>query len=308
MGPLIEDIGFLITTIDQKPTSRQDSEVMGELWFHIDDLPRVMPLAPAVRSLGYLPTKELWMKRETQDVSFVFILKGRGRLRYGSRWFTVESPCILTVWPGVYEEYGPEPEGATWEEVFIAYVSELAPLFEAWGIHPDQEPVWPIASVHTVRRLVNELIDCLRNREASGMADRIDRICHRLILESRLELPAPPSTPHDANLDHIRMILGGRLDRQHSTKALAQEYGMSDVTFRRNWKQRFGLPFKHDLNNMRMQEARRLLAKTNLEIKEIAPKVGFKDPLYFSHRFTKLIGMPATEYRKRHHSIDADKG
>jgi len=299
MGRMIEDIRFLITPIDEEPISRQDSGAMGELWFHIDDLPRAMPLAPTVRSLGYLPAKTLWMKRETQDVTFVFILKGRGRLSYGGRWFPVESPCILTVWPGVYEEYGPEPEGTSWEEVFIAYVPELTPLFETWGIHPSQSPVWPIASVQTVRRLVNELIDCLRNRKAVGMADRMDRICQRLILESRLELPAPPGTPHDANLDHIRTIVGGRLDREHHTKNLAREYGMSEVTFRRYWKQRFGLPFKHDLINMRMQEACRLLAKTNLEIKEIAPRVGFKNPLYFSHRFSKLIGTSATEYRNR---------
>ena len=272
---------------------------MGELWFHVSDLPRAMPLPPMVRSTGYLPAKTLWIKRETQDVAFVFILKGRGRLRYGTRWFPIEAPCILTVWPGVYEEYGPEPEDASWEEVFMVYEPDLAPLFESWGIHPAQQPVWPIASVHTVRRLVNELIGCLQNREAIGMADRLDRICHRLVFESRLELPKPPDTPHDANLDHIRRHITGGLDRAYDTKHLAREYGMSEVTFRRNWKRRFGMAFKHDLINMRMQEACRLLTKTNMEVKEIAGKLGFEDSHYFSHRFAKLIGMPATQYRKQ---------
>ena len=280
---------------------------MGELWFHVSDLPRAMPLPPMVRTVGYLPAKTLWMKRETQDVAFVFILKGRGRLRYGSRWFPIEAPCILTVWPGVYEEYGPEPEGASWEEVFIVYEPELAPQFESWGIHPAQQPVWPIASVHTVRRLVNELIDCLRNREATGMADRIDLICHRLIFESRLAQPAPPDTPHDADLDHVRMILATRLERRPDTKQLAAEYGMSEVSFRRYWKQRFGIAFKHDLINMRMQEACRLLKKTNMDVKEIADKLGFEDSHYFSHRFAKLIGMPATEYRRQFGGRDGEE-
>jgi len=74
---------------------------------------------------------------------------------------------------------------------------------------------------------------------------------------------------------------------------------MAEVTFRRYWEQRFRLPFKHDLINMRMQEASRLLVSTRMDIKEIAEQVGFEDARYFSHRFTTLIGMPATEYRKR---------
>jgi transcriptional regulator GlxA family with amidase domain len=36
-----------------------------------------------------------------------------------------------------------------------------------------------------------------------------------------------------------------------------------------------------------------------MEIKEIAAQVGFTHPHYFSHRFTTLIGTPASEYRNR---------
>lgn len=74
---------------------------------------------------------------------------------------------------------------------------------------------------------------------------------------------------------------------------------MAEVTFRRYWKQRFGTSFTHDLANLRMQEACRLLVRTNMEIKEIAGRLGFQDTHYFSRRFAKLIGMPATEYRKQ---------
>jgi AraC-like DNA-binding protein len=239
------------------------------------------------------------VKRGIQEVVFGLILKGRGRLRYGKRWFAVKSPCVLTVWPGVYEEYGPEPEGATWEELYIAYDPKLTPLFETWGIHPAQNPVWPIASDHTVRQLVDELIDCMQSREARGMVDRIDRLCHRLLLESLLEQPPPPETPHDATLDQIRINIAKDLGQPHDSHQVAREYGMAEVTFRRHWKQRFGTPFKHDLINMRMQEACRLLVNTNRDIKTIATVLGFKDAHYFSHRFTKLIGMTATEYRQQ---------
>ena len=143
------------------------------------------------------------------------------------------------------------------------------------------------------------MIGYAQDIDKRGVADRIDRICHRLLLESVLAQPAMPETPYDALLNRVRDRLMTHLDLVHDTTALADECGMAEVTFRRYWKRRFGLPFKHDLITMRMQEACRLLVRTRMEIKEIAAQVGFTNPHYFSHRFTTLIGTPATEYRNR---------
>ena len=266
---------------------------------HVNELPRVMPFPPTVRELGYLPEKRAWVRAEFSYIVFCFILAGKGRLHYGNRWYSVEAPCVLAGWPGVYLEYGPAPEGASWEELFLGYSFDLTPLFETWGITPAQHPAWPIASAHTVRRLADEVIGYAQDIDKRGVADRIDRICHRLLLESVLAQPAMPETPYDALLNRVRDRLMTHLDLVHDTMALADECGMAEVTFRRYWKRRFGLPFKHDLITMRMQEACRLLVRTRMEIKEIAAQVGFTNPHYFSHRFTTLIGTPATEYRNR---------
>jgi AraC-like DNA-binding protein len=265
----------------------------------LNELPRVMPCPPTVSAIGYLPAKSNWVQGEFDRIVFCFILKGEGGLYYGNRKYAVQSPCVLAGWPGVYMEYGPTPEGASWEELYLDYSFDLTPLFETWGISPAQHPAWPIASGHTVRRLANELIGYAQHVTERGIADRMDRICHRLLLESVLAQPAMPETPYDAKLDHLRGRLAAHLDLAYNTAALADECGMSEVTFRRYWKRRFGLPFKHDLITMRMQEACRLLVHTRSEIKEIAAQVGFTDPHYFSHRFTTLIGTPASEYRNR---------
>lgn len=269
--------------------------------FHVrlGDTPRIMPIAPMVRALGYLPNKSEWMRYESHNIVFCFILRGQGRLHNGNRWYTIKAPCVLAQWPGVHEEYGPTPEGGTWDELFLSYSLSLAPTLDAWGIHPAQQPVWPIASVRTVRRLIEELSDYIHQGEGKGLADRVDRIAQRLLLESWLEQPAAPKTPYDEALDRARGQLTARPDLSHDLKALARECGMAEVTFRRYWKRRFGLPFKHDLINLRMQEACRLLVQTKKGVKEIAAAVGFMDSHYFSHRFTTLIGMPATEYRTR---------
>jgi len=138
----------------------------------------------------------------------------------------------------------------------------------------------------------------MQDVHASGIADRIDSICERMLQESRLAPMDPPKTPHAGDLDHIRTYLARNLDRRLSVKETAEKYGMAEVTFRRYWKQRFGTSYTQDIANLRMQEACRLLTRTNLEIKEIAIRLGFEDSHYFSRRFAKLIGMPATKYRR----------
>ena len=49
--------------------------------------------------------------------------------------------------------------------------------------------------------------------------------------------------------------------------------------------------------------------ETTLPVGEIAARVGYEDPLYFSRRFRQVAGTKATEYRASHTnalSLDED--
>jgi len=51
---------------------------------------------------------------------------------------------------------------------------------------------------------------------------------------------------------------------------------------------------------IRIQEAAKLLNLTNLNINEIAARVGYDDPYYFSRIFKKVMGIPPSQYRNNH--------
>ena len=53
-----------------------------------------------------------------------------------------------------------------------------------------------------------------------------------------------------------------------------------------------------------MYQASKLFKGTNLQIQEIAYRVGYKDPLLFSKTFKKQFGMSATAYRKSQQPSD----
>ncbi|HVS95503.1 MAG TPA: helix-turn-helix transcriptional regulator, partial [Puia sp.] len=54
-------------------------------------------------------------------------------------------------------------------------------------------------------------------------------------------------------------------------------------------------------NHLKIQKACQYLLHTELRIKEIACKLGFEDPFYFSRMFHKLMGMSPNQYRVRKH-------
>lgn len=49
---------------------------------------------------------------------------------------------------------------------------------------------------------------------------------------------------------------------------------------------------------LRMQEARRLLEKNTLSIKEVAVQLGYNDPLYFSRVFKSVNEVSPSDYRQ----------
>lgn len=53
------------------------------------------------------------------------------------------------------------------------------------------------------------------------------------------------------------------------------------------------------LTEVRLREARVLLEQTTLPIHEIAARVGFADPYYFTRTFRQHLGLTPTQYRRR---------
>ena len=53
------------------------------------------------------------------------------------------------------------------------------------------------------------------------------------------------------------------------------------------------------IHKLRMQQAKYLLANTDLEIQQIAEAVGFQDPYYFSRLFKRMEQVSPTDYRRR---------
>ena len=73
---------------------------------------------------------------------------------------------------------------------------------------------------------------------------------------------------------------------------------ISTSRFSSVFKEATGKTFTEALNGIRMERAKQLLRETSLKNYEIAEKVGFSDPHYFSIAFKKSTGQTPKEYAK----------
>lgn len=81
--------------------------------------------------------------------------------------------------------------------------------------------------------------------------------------------------------------------------ALAAETGLSEVYFRRLFKEAYGVSPKQYLIDIRIRNARQMLAETPLSITEIADACGFSSVYHFCRAFKNAIGETPTAYRKK---------
>jgi len=58
-----------------------------------------------------------------------------------------------------------------------------------------------------------------------------------------------------------------------------------------------GEPIHRFILKRRLESARKQLSEPNSSIKEIAYKLGFQDPLYFSRLFKKYFGVSPSQWR-----------
>lgn len=102
-------------------------------------------------------------------------------------------------------------------------------------------------------------------------------------------------------LDRLRPLfrfIGNNLGSPVQVRQAARMCGMSESYFMNFFKQVTGLSFVAYLNHFRIEQAQKLLAKSDESMVSISQQVGFCDQSYFGTVFRKIAGMTPAAYRR----------
>jgi AraC-like DNA-binding protein len=124
-----------------------------------------------------------------------------------------------------------------------------------------------------------------------------------LVRSAREILPLPPCshTSHEQNFELVREVTRimseNYADPDLNLNRIADQVPTSASRLSRILNKQVGISFRQLLKQIRIEEAKRMLASHKYSVKEVAARVGFNDSHYFSRSFKEMTGLNATEYQ-----------
>ncbi len=237
-----------------------------------------------------------------QDIggySGVYLLRGGGVYRdQTSVDITLRPGDWFHRIPGRTHESIPDDSGQ-WLEFFIFLPEDWYTLHVDSGLFSADEPVWrPGLDADLLERLLG-LREQMRHPSRFHAPEALVAMQACLLRAHQLHVRKGDSRHGEPRLDNAPTLLEADLDRSLDVEKTARALGMGYETFRKEFRKRFGIaPGAHRMR-ARMDAARALLARADLQVKEVAARLGFPDVYAFSKQFKRSTGLSPTAYRCR---------
>jgi len=166
--------------------------------------------------------------------------------------------------------------------------------FDATDYHTDRIEYFYTQNPETFTALFREILDCWNRKEVgyqylcSAILYRILALCHSENYKERKN-----ASKIQDSVDYMARHFK---DPKLSMEEIAKRSFMSQVYFRKLFREEYGISPKKYLINLRIQYAIGLISAGYYSLKEVASLSGYTDYKYFSVEFKKTVGVSPSEY------------
>lgn len=140
----------------------------------------------------------------------------------------------------------------------------------------------------------NYALEKYRDRNVSML---LEIILNKLVQENQDCNTNRSYNPYASKLQEVRLTMLSRPDQEYTPIQLASALNVSPSYFQVLYKNFFGVPFKSDLIQMRVNYAKNLIFETNFTLEQIAQMSGYNSEIHFYRQFKAKTGMTPKEYR-----------
>jgi AraC family transcriptional activator of pobA len=254
------------------------------------------------RAVDFPPTREPLSTTHAHDfMQLVYVESGRHCLRVEDQDWTLTTGDAFIIAPGTVIASGDQhtdQDTKMWVVLFSADALDpsATTLLTSWRAHPllasfantgrgGHRISLPPEDRETWRtHLASLRAELLQRRD--GYPDAVRAHLTLLLIQlSRLQLDIPFDLDREPLLAAVFQIIETRYQEPISLTDVAVAVAHSRGHLATVVRQRTGRTVGQWITERRMREARRLLADTDLTISEIAARVGYRDPGYFTRRF-----------------------
>ena len=238
--------------------------------------------------------------RELNEYQLLYITEGEGefhsttvpdaKLREGD---------LFLLFPGEWHSYHPNPDKG-WKSYWIGFKGRnMDDRVRANFLSPTK-PIYHIGFSDAIVRLYKQAYGTALE-EAAYSQQLLAGIVNHLIgmmysLERNIELSR--NQLHVDMINRARLRIRESLELPLTIQQVAEDMGVSYSNFRKLFKEYTGISPAVYQQDLRLQRAKELLSTTNMSIKEIAYRLNFESPDYFSAKFKAKTGRRPSELRE----------
>jgi len=208
---------------------------------------------------------------------------------------------MFLLFPGEWHSYHPL-NNRGWKSFWIGFKGKNIDDRVKAGFLSPEKPIYHIGYSDEIVQLYKQAYAAALEEAAYSQQLMAGIVNHLIGMMYSLERNIQLMTRSQAQVDMIsraRLRIRESLESDLTIQRVAEDLGVSYSNFRKLFKEFTGISPATYQQDLRLQRAKELLSTTNMSIKEIAYRLNFESPDYFSAKFKIKTGRRPSELRNQ---------
>lgn len=235
------------------------------------------------------------MQREYAQVTVIeYVYSGTGTLWVDQKEYHPSAGDIYIL-PERTKQFYSADRNDPWTKIFVNLKgTAMASMIEAFGLH--KKVVYK--DCQELSPIFEEIFETVKKEDITveQMMEQCGMLVMKLLTKLCIHQMHKQNVPNEVQT--VKRFIDNNYRRNLTMDEIAAEVYRSNDYVKKQFKQFYGMtPYAYYLD-LKLTHAKYLLQNTNLPIKQIADKLGYKSDRYFSKRFREAVGITATQFRK----------
>lgn len=239
--------------------------------------------------------------RVMREYQLVYITKGSGYFESTHcKEKKIIEGTVFMLFPDEWHRFKPDPETG-WDEFWVGFEGSIIKDIIQNHFFSPPDPVLSIGMQDSILGIFTAIIDATKKEKAGYQPYISGAVLH--LVGNVYTLVKQQSIFTDDLSEQIiskaKLLLRAGINDKISIEELAGELQVSYSWFRKTFKANTGMAPGQYLLQLRVEQAKLLLADHSRSIKSIADELNFESSFYFSSLFKTKIGVSPAQYRKK---------